>query len=127
MALFIGLRPWSTRGPQIEFDTDAGIIDLHNDARIVRLTIAPESSTLTLAFVYYGDWEEPDVDERVVELEFGGIKNLKLELPADYEPRAATTLEGILYQNISGQSFFDVDMGDIQCSLIAETLTLRDV
>ncbi|MEU6722265.1 hypothetical protein ABZ917_00975 [Nonomuraea wenchangensis] len=126
-ALFVGLLPWSTRGPEIEFETDEGPVDLHNNARVERLTItiAPESSALTLTFTYCDDWRELDSRGRVVELEFGGVKELKLETPSDYPPLAATSLEGISFQEISGQSYFDVDMDDVRCSFVADTLTFR--
>ncbi|MEV0166609.1 hypothetical protein [Nonomuraea fuscirosea] len=126
MASFIGLRRWAP-GPEVEFVTDEGLVDLHNLAEIERLTISPGSSTLTIGFAYYGDWRATGVQPHSVELEFGGIRSLKMELPADYEPRAETSLEGIFYQDISGQTRFDIDMDEIQCSLVAETLTLRDV
>ncbi|MEW9553310.1 hypothetical protein [Nonomuraea sp. NPDC050783] len=126
MASFVGLRPWSTRGPEIEFEADGGSFDLHNNARVERLTIAPGGPALTLTFTYCDDWRELDSRGRVVELEFGGIRDLKLELPADYDPLAAISLEGITHQEISGISHFDVDMGDVRCSFVADVLTFRE-
>ncbi|MFG1616553.1 hypothetical protein [Nonomuraea wenchangensis] len=124
MARFIGLEPFST-WPEIEFETARGLIDLHNMADLEDLTISPRRSTLTIRFVYFGKLRGSDAESHVVELEFGGIRNLKMELPADYEPRAAETLEDIAHREVSGQSYFDIDMGDVKCTLAAETLTLR--
>ncbi|MED7927138.1 hypothetical protein SMD20_22975 [Nonomuraea sp. LP-02] len=124
MASFIGLKPFST-WPEIEFETAGGLIDLHNMADLGDLTISPQRSTLTIRFVHYGKLRGSEAESHAVELEFGGIRDLKMELPADYEPRAAETLEGIAHREISGQSYFDIDMGDVKCTLAAETLTLR--
>ncbi|MET8990965.1 hypothetical protein ABZW49_36420 [Nonomuraea wenchangensis] len=124
MASFIGLEPFSG-WPVIEFETPGGLIDLHNMADLGDLTISPRRSTLTIRFVHYGKLRGSEAESHAVELEFGGIRDLKMELPADYEPRAAETLEDIVHREVSGQSYFDIDMGDVKCTLAAETLTLR--
>ncbi|MGW5156364.1 hypothetical protein ACWEPN_12870 [Nonomuraea wenchangensis] len=125
MASFIGLEPFSG-WPEIEFETAGGLIDLHNMADLGDLTISPQRSTLTIRFVHYGKLRGSEAESHAVELEFGGIRDLKMELPADYEPRAAETLEDIVHREVSGQSsYFDIDMGDVKCTLAAETLTLR--
>lgn len=121
----MGLLPWSDEFPCIDFTTDAGVVDLHNNARIEQLKITPSAATLTLVFLYADNWREIEVRGRLVELEFGGIRDLNLKLPGDYNSLAALTLEGIVHRTVSSQSYFDLDMGDIQCSLAADSLTLR--
>ncbi|MFK4037117.1 hypothetical protein ACI2LC_15100 [Nonomuraea wenchangensis] len=124
MARFIGLKPFPAL-PVIEFETAGGLMDLHNMADLGDLTISPQRSTLTIRFVHYGKLRGSDAESHAVELEFGEIRDLKMELPADYEPRAAETLEFIVHREVSGPSYFDIDMGDVKCTLAAETLTLR--
>ncbi|MFC4529418.1 hypothetical protein [Sphaerisporangium dianthi] len=125
-ASFSGLASWPDDQPRVEFSTPRGILDLHNNAKIERVDFAPGSAVLSIAFRYAENWREVDTKGRPVVLEFRGVRHLRMQQAADYDPRAADSLEGVVHRTENGVSRFEVDMGDITCSLLAEALVLHD-
>ncbi|MEU8194012.1 hypothetical protein AB0C10_09555 [Microbispora amethystogenes] len=108
----------------MEFETPGGIIYLHNCARIEGLYLFPGKPTLAFEFRYSPDWRAIETVGRMVRLEFSAIQDLRISQAADYDPRAADTLEGIIHSTASGHSLFRIDMGDLSCSFVAELVKL---
>ncbi|GII67027.1 hypothetical protein Skr01_71120 [Sphaerisporangium krabiense] len=125
MAEFLGLDPWHDEGPVVDFSTPTGIVDLHNNATVEQVIFAPREAVLRILFRYAEDWRTIDTEGRLVELEFREVRDLRIAQAADYDPRSSTTLEGLVHRLEGPMSAFEVDMGDITCSLLAGALTLH--
>src|SRR5262249_28663072 len=112
-ATFSGLEPWTDNFPRIEFVTASGVVDLYNNAVFDELILRPAGPSIVLAFRYAENWREIESAGRHVELEFGGVSGLEIRQAADYDARAAATLQGVVHDAAGEESRFTVDLGDL--------------
>ncbi|NAS21825.1 hypothetical protein GT755_09030 [Herbidospora sp. NEAU-GS84] len=124
-ASFIGLSPWSGNDYRIDFETPVGAFDLHNNAHFESISFFAELAEVVLAFRYAANWEEIDDNDVNVWLKFTGVRMLRLNQAADFDPQAAITLEGITHRVASAGSEFEIDAGDWTCGFMASSLELE--
>lgn len=125
MVTFTGLEPWDDNFPRVEFETPDGVLDLHNNAILNEIRILVGGATLVLRFTHADDWQQIETAGRPVELEFGGITELRIVQADDFDPRAANTLEGVVHEVDGDRSRFTVDLGDFTATMAAESVSLR--
>ncbi|MFI6031305.1 hypothetical protein [Amycolatopsis magusensis] len=121
MVAFNGLAPWSDDVPKVDFDTPAGLVDLHNCADLVGVQVLIAEQSVEFEFRYAPDHTQIESAGRPVRLRFGSVTGLRISQAEDFDVRAADTLEGVTRH--SGSEFV-VDLGDIQCTFAAGSVTL---
>lgn len=125
MVSFDGLEPWFDDFPRIDFQTPAGLVDLHNNAIFEKLYFSIVDTFLGFHFRYSREWCDISSSNTFVELKFGEVANLRLTQADDYDTRAASTLEGVVRELQLKESRFSVDLGDLQCQFDAQFVVLR--
>ncbi len=123
--VFNGLEPWRDNFPKVDFQTPNGLVDLHNNAILEKISFLVAEVTLVLEFRYSGDWRKIESSGRPVDLEFGDVANLRITQIDDYDTRSASTLEGVIRDIQSEESRFIVDVGDVKCEFNTQSVTLR--
>jgi hypothetical protein len=124
LAKFDGLESWAGNYPVVECATPTGIIDLHNNAEISRISIDPREARFSIEFVHSVNWEEINTQGKPILLHFDKLRQLRLTQAADYDPRAAITFEHVIHWTDNNESRFEIDMGDIHCEFLAGVVTL---
>ncbi|WP_322778775.1 hypothetical protein [Frankia sp. Cas4] len=123
--IFNGLEPWRDNFPKVDFQTPSGLVDLHNNAILEKISFLVADVTLVLGFRYSGDWRKIESSGRPVDLEFGDIANLRITQIDGYDTRSGSTLEGVTRDIQSEESRFIVDVGDVKCEFNTQSVTLR--
>lgn len=119
------MEPWADNFPRIEFQTTEGLFDLHNNAILDEICVSLAGTSLVLRFRHAHDWRDIERVGRRVDLEFGAISDLRIVQAEDFDPRAAATLEGVVHEVEDGRSTFLIDIGDVTCTLSAQSVALR--
>jgi hypothetical protein len=122
---FNGLEPWCDNFPKVDFQTPAGVVDLHNNATLEKMCFSIADTALVLEFRYSQNWREIESFGRLVYLEFGNVAKLRIIQVDGYDVRSASTFEGVVRELHSDESRFIVDTSDVKCEFNAQSVTLR--
>ena len=117
---FAGLAPWRAGDGVIEVEIDGVGFDLHNVATFTGWRWLPPDR-LRLGW---------DVGEagRQVELEFAGVRELRVEQPGDWVPAEADGFEHVMWSRPTSPSpapFVDLVAGGLRFGFLAERVSGR--
>jgi len=87
---FSGLKPPQVDVPLIELETPGGqVVDLYNDHSLSSVTVRADELTFEFA----------SFDRDVILVRFAGVRNLRVDQPADWHPGEAPDIDHLLVRD----------------------------
>ncbi len=128
---FEGLEPWALHAGVIEVVVDGLMYDLHNFGEVLAVQLlAPDSLALVVAYDpgRYGSPTGPPHGDgpATVTVTFAAVRELRLHQVEDFEPRAADSLDGIVWSHDrDGRDAIQLLAAELEALFVCDAVSVR--